>query len=359
MNQKGLSLFNHYHVDISQNYIGDEKILRKILSLLLHYSVVTTAYGKVTLNVAHEPNQPNQLIIRITDTGAGISDEEISNLNYPFLSQTLADRYNHGSGLTFFLCNQLCKKLNGQLDIRSKVDIGTRYTIRVTMDIENSEKEEQEQLLHGVTALLDISSEEVRSIVTTLLNSFGASCIVADDRLPRRHHDVTLTDNPQHYDNYTLLLASDESGFQQFQDNYIRVNYNLGSAVIDSILLLIDQRILSDQSQESSESIVENDISVYRQQLKYSDYYSLFVETVPVDLKKLYTELRQSDFISLSQTTHRLKGVFAMLNLVLGKKLCETLELHIADGDRLKIENSISQIDSFVTRLLQQGNPQP
>jgi two-component system sensor histidine kinase RcsD len=54
-----------------------------------------------------------------------------------------------------------------------------------------------------------------------------------------------------------------------------------------------------------------------------------------------------------------LKGVFAMLNLVLGKKLCETLELHIADGDRLKIENSISQIDSFVTRLLQQGNPQP
>jgi two-component system sensor histidine kinase RcsD len=359
MNQKGLSLFNHYHVDIGQNYIGDEKILRKILSLLLHYSVVTTAYGKVTLNVAHEPNQPNQLIIRITDTGAGISDEEISNLNYPFLSQTLADRYNHGSGLTFFLCNQLCKKLNGQLDIRSKVDIGTRYTIRVTMDIENSEKEEQEQLLHGVTALLDISSEEVRSIVTTLLNSFGASCIVADDRLPRRHHDVTLTDNPQHYDNYTLLLASDESGFQQFQDNYIRVNYNLGSAVIDSILLLIDQRILSDQSQESSESIVENDISVYRQQLKYSDYYSLFVETVPVDLKKLYTELRQRDFISISQTTHRLKGVFAMLNLVLGKKLCETLELHIADGDRLKIENSISQIDSFVTRLLQQGNPQP
>ncbi len=34
-----------------------------------------------------------------------------------------------------------------------------------------------------------------------------------------------------------------------------------------------------------------------------------------------------------------------MLNLVLGKQLCETLEQHIADGDRLKIENSISQID--------------
>ncbi|CRY17430.1 phosphotransfer intermediate protein in two-component regulatory system with RcsBC [Yersinia enterocolitica] len=357
INQKGLTLFNHYLVGLDQNYIGDEKVLRKILSLLLHYSVITTAYGKITLNVDHEPGHPEQLIIQITDTGVGISDEEISNLNYPFLSQTLADRYNHSSGLTFFLCNQLCKKLNGQLEIRSKVDIGTRYTIRVTIAIQNEQEEEQEKLLDGVTVLLDITSEEVRSIITTLLNSFGANCIIVDDRLPGRDYDVMVTDNPQHYDNYTLLLASDEPGMQQLQDNYIRVNYNLGSAVIDAILLLIEQQISSDEHIEKPESIAADDINAYEQQLKSSDYYSLFVETVPVDLKKLYTELQQRDFISLSQTAHRLKGVFAMLNLLIGKQLCETLEQHIADGDRLKIENSISQIDSFVTRLLQQGNP--
>ncbi|HEI6963715.1 TPA: phosphotransferase RcsD [Yersinia enterocolitica] len=357
INQKGLTLFNHYSADIDQNYTGDENVLRKIISLLLHYSIITTDYGKITLNVSHEPEHPEQLIIQITDTGVGISDEEISNLSYPFLSQTLVDRYNHGSGLTFFLCNQLCRKLNGQLEIRSKIDIGTRYTIRVTMAVDNLQEEEQEKLLDGVTALLDITSEEVRSIITTLLSSFGASCIIADDRLPGRDYDVTLTDNSQHYENYTLLLTSDEIGLQQLQDNYIRVNYNLGSAVIDAILLLIEQRILSDESLEEPDTIAEDDISVYEQQLKSSDYYSLFVETVPVDLKKLYTEVQQRDFISLSQTAHRLKGVFAMLNLVLGKQLCETLEQHIADGDRLKIENSISQIDSFVTRLLQQGNP--
>lgn len=211
--------------------------------------------------------------------------------------------------------------------------------------------------MDGVTVLLDITSEEVRSIITTLLNSFGANCIIVDDRLPGRDYDVTVTDNPQHYDNFTLLLASDEPGMQQLQDNYIRVNYNLGSAVIDAILLLIEQQISSDEHIEKPESIAADDINAYEQQLKSSDYYSLFVETVPVDLKKLYTELQQRDFISLSQTAHRLKGVFAMLNLLIGKQLCETLEQHIADGDRLKIENSISQIDSFVTRLLQQGNP--
>jgi DNA-binding NarL/FixJ family response regulator len=79
--------------------------------------------------------------------------------------------------------------------------------------------------------------------------------------------------------------------------------------------------------------------------LKSSDYYGLFVDTVPDDIKKLYTEAGSSDFNALSQTAHRLKGVFAMLNLLPGKQLCESLEQHIADGDALKIENNISQID--------------
>jgi two-component system, NarL family, sensor histidine kinase RcsD len=131
------------------------------------------------------------------------------------------------------------------------------------------------------------------------LSSFGANCIASDDHLPERDYDVTSTDNPQHYDKLTLLPASDEPGLQQLQDNYIRVNYNLGSNVIDAILLLIEQRILSDESQEKPESIAAHDISTYGQQLKSSDDYSLFVETVPVDLKKLYTELQQRDFISL------------------------------------------------------------
>ncbi|MGG7668303.1 phosphotransferase RcsD [Yersinia sp. J1] len=361
INRKGLSLFNHYLADVDKTYIGDERALRKVLALLLNYAIVTTSYGKITLTVKHEPEHPELLTIQIVDTGAGISDEEISNLSYPFLSQTLVDRYSQGSGLTFFLCNQLCKKMNGQLEIRSKVDIGTRYTVRVAMGLHENQEDEEEKLLDGVTVMLDITSDEVKSIVTTLLNAFGANCIIADDRLPGREYDVMLTDNPQNYAPYTLLLTSDEPGLQQLQQNYIRVNYNLGSAVIDAILLLIEQQISSYESAHSVETAeenpVEDNISGYEQQLKSSDYYALFVETVPVDLKKLYTEAQQRDFISLSQTAHRLKGVFAMLNLVLGKQLCETLEQHIANGDQLKIETSISQIDSFVSRLLQQGNP--
>ncbi|CAI2516463.1 Sensor-like histidine kinase RcsD [Serratia ficaria] len=358
INQKGLALFNHFHLDVAQNYIGDANALRKVISLLVHYAIITTACGKISLVVDHEPEHPDRLIFHINDTGSGISNEEISNLNYPFLSQTLVDRFNQGSGITFFLCNQLCKKLNGQLDIRSKVDIGTRYTIRVAMEMEKKEAEEQEKLLDGVTALLDITSEEVRGIVTQLLQAYGASCIVADDRQINRDYDVLLTDNPRRADDYTLLLTSDEAGWQQLEKRYIRVNYNLSGAMIDAVLMLIEQQMAALEQEENLLSLTADDIQLYEKQLKSSDYYGLFVDTVPADVKKLYTEAGSSDFNALSQTAHRLKGVFAMLNLLPGKQLCESLEQHIADGDALEIENNISQIDFFVSRLLEQGNQQ-
>ena len=87
-------------------------------------------------------------------------------------------------------------------------------------------------------------------------------------------------------------------------------------------------------------------------QLHASGYYALFVDTVPDDVKRLYTEAATSDFAALAQTAHRLKGVFAMLNLVPGKQLCETLEHLIREKDVPGIEKYISDIDSYVKSLL-------
>ncbi|WP_174261518.1 Hpt domain-containing protein, partial [Pantoea ananatis] len=61
-------------------------------------------------------------------------------------------------------------------------------------------------------------------------------------------------------------------------------------------------------------------------------------------------------YSTLAQTAHRLKGVFAMLNLSPGKQLCETLERHIQHCDETNIKNTTSEVDTYVKDLLQQGN---
>lgn len=357
INQKGLILLNHYEFNDDDAFIGDAQTLKKVLSLLIDYAVITTSAGKITLTSKRVPEQLDEIVFCITDTGRGISDEELGNLNYPFISQTQTDRFNQGSGLTFFLCNQLCKQLGGQLEINSKLDIGTRYTVRVKQRLENKEVEStHEKLLDDVTLLLDITSEEVKNIVTRTMSSYGAQCIVADERLMTHEYDVLLTDNPQKYDQYTLLLSSDESGYQLLEKHYIRVNYNISTALIDATLLLIEQQFAESDNSDSPEETGIEDFDFYEKQLKSSDYYQLFVETVPEDLEKLYNENQRRDFTSLSQTAHRLKGVFAMLNLTPGKQLCESLEQHIVTGDVLMIADNINQIDAFVSRLQQQGS---
>ncbi|MDU9087872.1 Hpt domain-containing protein, partial [Klebsiella pneumoniae] len=87
-------------------------------------------------------------------------------------------------------------------------------------------------------------------------------------------------------------------------------------------------------------------------ELHASGYYALFADTVPDDVQRLYTEIEAGDFAALAQTAHRLKGAFAMLNLIPGKQLCETLEHLIREKDAQGIEKYISDIDAYVKSLL-------
>ncbi len=86
INQKGLAMFNHFHLDVDQRYIIDASALHKVISLLVNNAITTTAYGKVSLVIDHKTGHTDRLIFHINDTGSSISDEEISNLSYPFLS---------------------------------------------------------------------------------------------------------------------------------------------------------------------------------------------------------------------------------------------------------------------------------
>ncbi|MCU8650064.1 Hpt domain-containing protein, partial [Escherichia coli] len=143
-----------------------------------------------------------------------------------------------------------------------------------------------------------------------------------------------------------VLLSDDESGVRKIGPGQLRVNFNMSNAMQEAVLQLIEEQLAQEDIPESPLGGDEN------AELHASGYYSLFVDTVPDDVKRLYTEAAVSDFAALAQTAHRLKGVFAMLNLVPGKQLCETLEHLIREKDAPGIEKYISDIDSYVKSLL-------
>jgi len=347
--RKGLSLVVNNLQPNDEQRFGDRRALRKVLATLMHYALTTTRWGKISLTVNADETRPERLLIELVDTGAGLTVDELANADFPFLGETSQDRYGQASGMAFFLCKQLCKQMGGSLEIIAKPDIGTRYSIQLPLAVEPQPEEEEEKLLDGVTVLLEIEVEDVYKIVCRHLENWGARCLSPEERLSGQEHDVLVTDDPNKLSGWALLLAEDELGHHALNDRQYRVNFNLSNALQDALLALIEQQLAHDSMDESTE---DEELTP----LLSGGYFQLFTETVPPDVKRLYTESAEKDYAMLAQTAHRLKGVFAMLNLTPGKQLCEELELHIKACDDSNITNTTSDIDAYVNELLQQGN---
>ena len=356
--RKGLSILVHNDQDPELCLNGDVKTLNMILSMLLHYAVTTTAYGKLTLRISRSTTEQEHFLFELGDTGSGVPAEEIAGLDYPWQIQPQRDRFSRGSGLTYYLCNQLCKRLGGQLEVHSKPDIGTRYLFSAAFQILARDEEEHEKLLDGTTAYLQITSDEIRTLVTHKLSAFGASAVIAGERDADTQYDIRLTDDPNCAGDDTLLLISDTDGYEEYAPNRIRANFNLTESLIDAILLLLERKMATENGTNESELTEKDGLFPDDSPFTSEDYYSLFVETVPEDVQKLYTEAENRDFSALSLTAHRLKGVFAMLEISAGKVLCEQLEQAIRESNTDVIDTLIRQIDYFVSRLLQLGSQQ-
>ncbi|WP_213238769.1 phosphotransferase RcsD [Citrobacter braakii] len=344
--RKGLQLLIKNHLSAHDERRGDRDALRRILLLLIQYAVTTTQIGKITLEVDQDESETERLTFRILDTGQGVTLNEVDNLHFPFINDTQGDRYSKANPLTFWLCDQLARKLGGHLNIKAREELGTRYIVHVKMPLHDQHAESEERLLDDVCIMVDVTSNDVRSIVLRQLENWGATCITPDERLNSQEYDLFLTDNPSNLTASGLLLSDDESGVRKIGPGQLRVNFNMSNAMQEAVLELIEEQLAQQEIQELPLGGDEN------AELHASGYYALFVDTVPDDVKRLYTEAATSDFAALAQTAHRLKGVFAMLNLVPGKQLCEALEHLIQEKDAPGIEKYISDIDDYVKSLL-------
>ncbi|MBS6073913.1 MULTISPECIES: phosphotransferase RcsD [Citrobacter] len=344
--RKGLQLLIKNHLSAHDERRGDRDALRRILLLLIQYAVTTTQIGKITLEVDQDESEAERLTFRILDTGEGVTLQEVDNLHFPFINDTQGDRYGKANPLTFWLCDQLARKLGGHLNIKAREELGTRYIVHVKMPLHDQHADSEERLLDDVCVMVDVTSNDVRSIVLRQLENWGATCITPDERLNSQEYDLFLTDNPSNLTASGLLLSDDESGVRKIGPGQLRVNFNMSNAMQEAVLELIEEQLAQEELQELP---LGGDANA---ELHASGYYALFVDTVPDDVKRLYTEAAISDFAALAQTAHRLKGVFAMLNLVPGKQLCEALEHLIQEKDAPGIEKYISDIDAYVKSLL-------
>ncbi|CEO38422.1 transcriptional regulator [Photobacterium kishitanii] len=136
--QKGLDFKLWLDPNIAQSLRFDSMRLKQVLNNLLNNAIKFTSQGSIYLDISLLSQQDNQQIIafKVTDTGIGISPQDINKLFQPFeqIDQDSARRYD-GTGLGLSICHQLIQLMGGTITVSSQLAQGTSFTIILTFDI--------------------------------------------------------------------------------------------------------------------------------------------------------------------------------------------------------------------------------
>ncbi|MCP5064874.1 MAG: PAS domain S-box protein [Ignavibacteriae bacterium] len=108
---------------------ADKYSLEQIFNNLIDNALKYTFEGKV--EIVLENDNLNKLIVKVSDTGVGISEEYIPNIFKPFSQEEAGyTRKYDGNGIGLSLVKEYCELNNIDISIKSKKDKGTIATLK-------------------------------------------------------------------------------------------------------------------------------------------------------------------------------------------------------------------------------------
>jgi len=117
--------------------IGDEYRLRQVLLNLLSNAAKFTNEGLVTMAVKREEQEgKQQLAIIVSDTGIGMTPEQVDKIFIPFVqADASTTRQFGGTGLGLAISKDISNIMKGTLQAQSEEGKGSTFTVRIPVDL--------------------------------------------------------------------------------------------------------------------------------------------------------------------------------------------------------------------------------
>ena len=116
------------HVDIAPDVgrsVGDRRRVEQVLLNLVSNAVKFTEHGEVSIAAK---KQADEYVIRVTDTGIGISASDQNMIFEPFKQiDSGLQRQHDGTGLGLAICKRLVEIMGGQISVSSEVGKGSCF----------------------------------------------------------------------------------------------------------------------------------------------------------------------------------------------------------------------------------------
>ncbi|WP_300449235.1 hybrid sensor histidine kinase/response regulator [Accumulibacter sp.] len=200
---KGLALQVEHEPGVPRLVRTDELKLRQMLINLMNNAFKFTERGGVTLRVgatfpAHDdpeikPGRALRLTFEVTDTGAGISAEELAGLFQPFAQSASGRKAEEGTGLGLAITRQFAELMGGSIEAHSRVGAGSTFAFSIAAREAASPERVSEPASRPILGLLPgqpawrilVADDDVNSrrLLTEILEPLGFAIEEAGDGL--------------------------------------------------------------------------------------------------------------------------------------------------------------------------------
>ncbi|MEZ0059494.1 signal transduction histidine kinase/CheY-like chemotaxis protein/HPt (histidine-containing phosphotransfer) domain-containing protein [Bradyrhizobium elkanii] len=180
--QQSVSINVSFESALPLQLIGDAARLQQIMINLVGNSIKFTEVGSINVcvDVVSRGTSSVELVIKVIDTGIGISEELIPRLFQPFAQGEVGNqRRFEGTGLGLAISRRLATAMGGVISLESKVGFGSTFQITLPFDLGGTPATREAPPLPqpGLCVLVVDDVQINREVVAELLADDG--CLVS------------------------------------------------------------------------------------------------------------------------------------------------------------------------------------
>jgi len=134
--EKGLTLTLTGQRPVASALVDDQRVAQ-VLRNLISNAIKFTEHGRVEVQLLSPDTQPgasSDVLMRVVDTGIGLSDQAQAALFRPYARARQSFKRSGGTGLGLVICRRLVKLMHGELSLSSVPGSGTQVEVRLPVE---------------------------------------------------------------------------------------------------------------------------------------------------------------------------------------------------------------------------------
>lgn len=187
---KGIELQLNMTDDLPPYIETDITKLRQVLINLLSNAIKFTQRGNIQIAAQYQHQEQHWLIFQVSDTGVGISQDELERIFNAFYQTKHGEKAGEGTGLGLSICRKYTQLLGGELTAESIPGKGSTFNLRIPVSLAEAPVKQQRNR-HQVTRLAPNQrsyrilvvedNPDNQRLITTLLAPMGFHVQTADN----------------------------------------------------------------------------------------------------------------------------------------------------------------------------------